>query len=417
VGQQVFVCEIDIDSLWPEFSLTDVVSPTGALVWITGGREHEKGLVGLGEVTRTHLTGRERFSRAQRWWARESQQFDDPTGALVAFMSFNYEPDRGDSAVIVPQHLLRRDGNFVSLATVSAAAATSPLQFLENLRQHRETHSRHTTIEWRDGALALDRWQEQVSRAVGRIEAGALDKVVLARSIVGTADAAIDLGWLVTQLAQAQPSCWTFLVDGWVGATPEMLVRRHGPTVASRVLAGTVKRSADEFIDGDLANRLRESDKDLAEHEYAVRSVADVLAAHCTDLDVPAEPSLLRLANVQHLATDVTGELADDVPAVALAGSLHPTAAVCGTPTERAAAVINELEQLDRGRYAAPVGWSDAHGDGEFGIALRCGHVLDEQQTQIELFAGCGIVAGSTAESERAESEAKLQAMRKALTP
>ena len=234
---------------------------------------------------------------------------------------------------------------------------------------------------------------------------------------MGTTDAAVDLGWLVARLASAHPSCWTFLVDGWVGATPEMLVRRHGQTVASRVLAGTVKRSSDEFIDGDLAARLQESDKDLAEHEYAVRSVADVLAAHCTDLNVPAEPSLLRLANVQHLATDVTGELADDVPAVALAGSLHPTAAVCGTPTERAAAVISELEHLDRGRYAAPVGWSDARGDGEFGIALRCAHVLDDARTELELFAGCGIVAGSTAELERAESEAKLQAMRKALTP
>lgn len=417
MGHQVFVCEIDIDSLWSAFSLTDVVAPTGALVWLTGGRAHEKGLVGIGEAARAQVSGRERFSRAQRWWAQEAHHFDDPTGALVAFMSFNYDADRGDSAVIVPEHLIRRDGNFVSLATVSADAAANPIEFLETLRQDRSIDVSHSIVNWRDGALALDRWQEQVSRAVGRIEAGALDKVVLARSIVGTTDAAVDLGWLVARLAQAQPSCWTFLVDGWVGATPEMLVRRHGPTVASRVLAGTVKRSADEFIDGDLANQLRESDKDLAEHEYAVRSVADVLAAHCTDLDVPEEPSLLRLANVQHLATDVTGELADDVPAVALAGSLHPTAAVCGTPTERAAAVINELEHLDRGRYAAPVGWSDAHGDGEFGIALRCGHVLDEERTEIELFAGCGIVAGSTAESERAESEAKLQAMRKALTP
>ena len=175
-------------------------------------------------------------------------------------------------------------------------------------------------------------------------------------------------------------------------------------------------RSADDIIDVDLAVRLQESDKDLAEHEYAVRSVADVLAAHCTDLDVPQQPSLLQLMNVQHLATDVAGELADDVPAVVLAGSLHPTAAVCGTPTERAAAVIAELEHLDRGRYAAPVGWSDARGDGEYGIALRCGHILDSDRQSIELFAGCGIVEGSTAAAERAESEAKLQAMRRALS-
>jgi menaquinone-specific isochorismate synthase len=332
-------------------------------------------------------------------------------------MSFNYDADRGDSAVIVPEHIIRRDDEVLTLATLSAEAAENPSEFLRGLRASRSSTPAHSHVAWSDGALALDRWQEQVSRAVGRIEAGALDKVVLARSIIGTSDAAIDLGWLVSQLATAHPSCWTFLVDGWVGATPEMLVRRNGSEVASRVLAGTIKRSTDEFIDGDLATQLRESDKDLAEHAYAVKSVADVLAAHCTDLDVPHEPSLLQLANVQHLATDVTGELADDVPAVALAGSLHPTAAVCGTPTERAASVIGELEQLDRGRYAAPVGWSDSHGDGEFGIALRCGHVLNAERTRIELFAGCGIVAGSTAELERAESEAKLQAMRKAVTP
>ena len=160
-----------------------------------------------------------------------------------------------------------------------------------------------------------------------------------------------------------------------------------------------------------------DSDKDLDEHRYAVQSVADALAAHCADLTVPAEPSLLQLANVQHLATDVIGELADDTPAVALAASLHPTAAVCGTPTERAAKLIGELEGMNRDRYAAPVGWSSAYGDGEYGIALRCGLLMNAERTSVRLFAGCGLVAASTPETERAESEAKLQAMRTALTP
>ena len=157
-----------------------------------------------------------------------------------------------------------------------------------------------------------------------------------------------------------------------LGATPEMLVRRIGDVVTSRVLAGTMRRSSDADNDASLASALLDSAKDHAEHEYAVQSVALALAAHCTDLDVPATPRLLRLANVQHLATDVSGVLADASPVLALAASLHPTAAVCGTPTERAFAVIRELEGMDRGRYAGPVGWVDAHGDGEFGIALRC---------------------------------------------
>ena len=416
VAIPVFVHHLDADDLWPDFCLTDLVPASGALLWVTGRADAQQGMVGIGEAARTSVTGRERFSRAQRWWAQTASEFADPDGALVAFMSFNYEAERGDSAVIVPEHLIRRAGGSVTLATTSPDAAADPQAFIRGLRRGGDGGASHQAVQWRDGALALERWQEQVSRAVGRIEAGALDKVVLARSVIATADAGVDLGWLVARLAAAHSSCWTFLIDGWVGATPEMLVRRSEHRVHSRVLAGTVKRSADEVIDGDLAARLQESGKDLAEHEYAVRSVADVLSAHCTDLDVPEQPSLLRLANVQHLATDVTGELADDTPAVALAGSLHPTAAVCGTTTERAAAVISELEHLDRGRYAAPVGWSDARGDGEYGIALRCGHILDERRTQIELFAGCGIVAGSTAEAERAESEAKFQAMRRALT-
>ena len=145
-----------------------------------------------------------------------------------------------------------------------------------------------------------------------------------------------------------------------------------------------------------------------------MHSVARALAAHCTDLDVPARPHVLELANVQHLATDVTGRLADAAPVLALAASLHPTAAVCGTPTERAFSVIREIEGMDRGRYAGPVGWFDRHGDGEFGIALRCAAV-DVEAGQVRSFAGCGIVAGSDPGDELAESVAKLVPIRDAL--
>ena len=144
-----------------------------------------------------------------------------------------------------------------------------------------------------------------------------------------------------------------------------------------------------------------------------MHSVARALATHCTDLQVPARPHILRLANVQHLATDVTGRLADSAPVLALAASLHPTAAVCGTPTERALALIRETEGMDRGRYSGPVGWFDAHGDGEFGIALRC---AEFDGARVRAFAGCGIVAGSDPDSELAESAAKLLPIRNALS-
>ena len=169
---------------------------------------------------------------------------------------------------------------------------------------------------------------------------------------------------------------------------------------------------ADAVTDARHASELWSSPKDRAEHDMAVRSVADSLGPFCADLVVPRAPEIVRLANVQHLQTDVTGRLNNGETALELAAALHPTAAVCGTPTGAAREMIRELEQLDRGRYAGPVGWVDGRGDGAFGIALRCAEV---QGTQVRLFAGAGIVSGSVPQDELAETQQKLVAMRDAL--
>jgi menaquinone-specific isochorismate synthase len=269
-------------------------------------------------------------------------------------------------------------------------------------------------VRWAEGSVQPWEWEESVARAVNRIAAGELDKVVLARDLIAHIDGTLDVRFLVNALAKAYPTCWTFVVEDLFGATPELLVRRTGGLVTSRVLAGTVRRQGDKGTDADLASDLMKSQKDLAEHAYAVNSVAKALATHCTDLDVPEQPRVLELANVQHLATDVTGQLANEAPILSLVASLHPTAAVCGTPTERARVVISELEGMNRGRYAGPVGWFDQRGDGEFGIALRCAKIDREAQT-VRSFAGCGIVAGSIPELEFAESAAKLAPVRDAL--
>jgi menaquinone-specific isochorismate synthase len=221
--------------------------------------------------------------------------------------------------------------------------------------------------------------------------------------------------WPLRRLAEDYPMCWTFHVDGMFGATPEMLVRRERGLVTSRVLAGTIRRTGDDERDLALAATLARSSKDLEEHEYAVRSVADALAPRCTSMNVPESPFVLHLANVMHLASDVTGVLRDETTSLGLAAALHPSAAVCGTPTEAAAAMIDEIEGMDRDRYAGPVGWMDADGDGEWGIALRCARLDDDDPTRLRLFAGCGIVAGSDPETELAESAAKLVPMRDAL--
>ena len=410
----------DLDAR-PLLSLLPRGIPTTS--WVTSGADgRDEGLVGWGEAARGEFAGAERFSRAQRWWHTWTDGADvqDEVGLAgtgpVAFASFAFDAAPGSSVVVVPRVVVgRRDG--VSWLTVVAGspreARHALAETLAALHHPTAVPEAPAGVAYSEGSLSVPDWQAAVAEALQRIDDGELDKVVLARDVVVTTDAPVDTRYLLTRLAQRYPSCWTFMVDNMLGATPEMLVRRVGDTVTSRVLAGTMRRSSNAASDASLAEALLDSAKDHAEHAYAVQSVALALAAHCTDLDVPPTPSLLRLANVQHLATDVRGALADGAPALALAASLHPTAAVCGTPTERAFSLIRELEGMDRGRYAGPVGWIDSRGDGEFGIALRCASV--EADDRLRLYAGVGLVSGSDPESELAETVAKLVAMRDAL--
>ena len=186
-----------------------------------------------------------------------------------------------------------------------------------------------------------------VADAVARINEGELEKVVLARDLVATAAEPVDVRWPLRRLAEDYPMCWTFHVDGLFGATPEMLVRRERGLVTSRVLAGTIRRTGDDERDLALAATLARSSKDLEEHEYAVRSVADSLDPHCSSMNVPEAPFVLHLPNVMHLATDVAGVVhdAETVSSLQLAEALHPSAAVGGTPTLVATHLIAEIEQ------------------------------------------------------------------------
>ncbi len=277
-------------------------------------------------------------------------------------------------------------------------------------------------VTFSDGALSGASWEGVVADAVARIDAGDLEKVVLAIDLVATAPGPIDVRWPLRRLAASYPMCWTFHVDGMFGATPELLVRREKGLVTSRVLAGTIRRTGDDERDLSLAATLARSSKDLEEHEYAVRSVADSLAPYCDSMNLPDAPFVLHLPNVMHLATDVTAVVHDPAQqrvngtaganALELAAALHPSAAVGGTPTKTAVALIAEIEGMPRGGFAAPVGWMDARGDGEFGIALRSAELRGDT---VRLFAGCGIVGGSDPEAELAEAQAKLVPVRDAL--
>lgn len=370
------------------------------------------GFAAWGEAARLTVSGPDRFSRAAEWWRElvTSLDIDDqvhvPGSGPVAFASFTFDDGPGSSVVIVPSVIVgRRDG--ASWVTTLGDADTG-LAGRSPVRSPGQ-------VRYSDGSVTSSGYESAVATAVEQIHRGELDKVVLARDLVASAENPLDPRALLAPLSRAYPGCWTFAVDGLIGATPELLVRRTGDHVVSRVLAGTTPRGSDAVVDAQHAAELLASDKDRVEHELAVRSVSDTLGPFCSDLVVPRAPEVVRLANVQHLQTDITGRLANGETALDLAAALHPTAAVCGTPTGRARAAIRELETMDRGRYAGPVGWIDSRGDGAFGIALRCAQIDPFDTRTLRMYAGCGIVAGSVPADELAESQTKLLAMREAL--
>ncbi len=399
----------------PLLDLLPALPASELFSWVRRG----EGLVGWGRAATCETSGPERFSAAQEWWTATAghavvrDEVRLPGSGAVAFGSFPFSDDSTDLAqLVVPAVTVGHRGGrwWVTTAGVEPALTTLPVV------GPTQAPVAPTDIAFSDGVQDPTRWAASVAEAVHRITRGDLDKVVLARDLDVRSSIPIEARWVLQQLALRYDTTWTFSVAGLVGATPELLVRRDQGLVTSRVLAGTIRRTGDDASDVALAGSLARSSKDLEEHEYAVRSVADALAPHCSSMNVPESPFVLHLSNVMHLATDVAGVSSDEVTSLGLAASLHPSAAVGGTPTEAAVALIAELEDLDRGRYAGPVGWMDATGDGEWGIALRCGRFDDEDPRGIRLFAGCGIVAGSDPDAEVAESDAKLVPMRDALT-
>jgi menaquinone-specific isochorismate synthase len=375
------------------------------------------GLAGWGEAARITLpAGEDRFTAGEKWLREVFDGADvrDEVETLgtgpLAFGSFTFDPSSDGSVLVVPRAVLGRDsGGRAWLTTITPATESGGA----GQRGPAPVSLRPPSgIRWHDGSLTAPQWERAVAAAVERITRGDLRKVVLARDLYATASRRIDERVLLRRLASRYPECFTFACAGLIGATPELLIRRAGTEVSALVLAGTAARGATADEDAALAAGLLASAKNIEEHAYAAVSVRDALEPLCAALDVAPSPELLRFANVQHLGTRVLGTLAADRSALALAGALHPTAAVGGTPTEAAVELIRELEHMDRERYAGPVGWMDASGNGEWGIALRCAR-LDGRRAR--LFAGCGIVAGSDPAAELAEAQVKFRPMRTAL--
>lgn len=262
--------------------------------------------------------------------------------------------------------------------------------------------------------LAPEFWRDDVvAKARDRIRQGDLDKAVLARELQLETDEPISMPAVITRLAAAFPAAALFLVEGFVGASPELLVSRHDDVVRAHPLAGTAPRSTDPATDQRQLAGLLASDKDRWEHRITIDWLLDTLLPFCSYVDAEPEPSIVTMANVHHLGTRVEGRLSSPAAAILeLVAALHPTPAVGGSPQKHALSLIAELEQAERGRYAGPTGWVDGEGNGEFAVAIRSAEIEERSAT---IFAGVGVVGDSDPQAELDETRAKFKAMLGAL--
>lgn len=380
----------------------------GSVAWVQGSRV----LVAWGEAAAIRPGGGDgRFARSATRLGRFFARLDIEDrvrcwgSGPVAFGAFSFDPDSASSLLRVPSVVVGRDDHRAWITTIGAGDGRL------DLRHRPPGAPGPRRVRHAGASLSGESWMGAVTTARAAVRDGILDKVVLARDLELVSDVAFDTRDIVGVLAASYPQCFTFAFDGMVGATPELLVSRRGPSVESVVLGGSAPRGDDALEDRRLGRGLAGSRKERREHELAVDSVRISLQGVCTDVVADDRPQLLRLPYVQHLRTSVRAR-SGALTALDLAGALHPTAAVCGTPADKALAAIRDLEGLDRGRYCGPVGWVNADGDGDWGIALRCAEV---RGARARLFAGAGIVADSDPRAELRETKLKLRPLLGAL--
>lgn len=412
-----------LDHLPSLSELLAYADPLDPLVWTRGDR----GAVGVGRVLRLAFSGPDRFADAARAWSTlvAGAVVDDPvrmpgTG-LLAFGAFAFDDETveaggPESVLVVPRFLVARHRDTAWITEIS----DGPLDHEPRPPQPTDVRSwagtRLPTGETDEGYLA------GVREATARIERREVEKVVLARRLHGRIAGEDDLRVPLRRLAERYDDCWTYAVDGMVGASPETLVRQTDGAISARVLAGTRGRKPDDAAaDARARDDLLRSTKEQHEHAFAVQSVVTALSPHVRELHTSEEPFALALPNVWHLATELGAVPASGSSSLELAAALHPTAAVAGTPTAAAVAAIAELEPEGRGRYAGPIGWIDADGEGEWVIALRCAQVEQAApgggERAMTAYAGGGIVAGSDPAHEFGETVSKFAPIAEAFAP
>ena len=375
-----------------------------------------RGLMGFGEAVRAEFSGPDRFRQASTWWsevvarASVSDMVNQAGSGLVAFGAFTFaDTSQQTSVLIVPQRIIGVGEHGVFETTIS----TDPRPTGEPASVSMEEP--HPPTTWQPGAVPPERFIELVEGAKHTITQDGLHKVVIARDLVAVAPGGFSPVRSLEQLTEAYPDTFVFSVDGLFGASPETLASVRGQAITLRVLAGSAARGSNPESDLASAEALATSTKDLDEHRFAVGSVIESLAAVGIDAVADDIPFTLKLPNLWHLATDVVATVPEGLGSLDVIQALHPTAAVAGSPTEAALAFIDTHEGLDRGRYAGPVGWIDAKGDGDWAIALRCAQ-YDPRAQSLTAYAGAGIVADSDPQQELLETTLKFRPITEAIT-
>ena len=390
-----------------EVDLIDVAGEDGSL-WQRG----PVGFAGQDEVARVVVPPGDPAAAAAAVHAvLASIEIDDEVGrpgcGPIAIGALPFDPSQA-GGLVVPRLVVGRDADGIQWVTTIGPieADTDNDQSIEFAPVDTQPGPSSFTVT---PVRSAGDWCDDLEAARNELREGRARKVVLARELVVETDRPLRRADVLRQLRQTYPSCFVFADGGFVGASPELLVARTGDQVRSHPMAGTAPRSADPVVDAQLAAALIASAKDQVEHRYTIDMVHETLLPWCSYLDEEAEPSIVAMANVQHLATLVEGRLSSPPASVIeLMRALHPTPAVNGSPRAEALALIERYEGLDRGRYAGPVGWVDRHGNGAWAVGIRSAEL---DGTRARVFAGVGVVADSDPAAELAETRAKFQAL------
>ena len=370
-----------------------------------------QGLIGWGEALKITATGSNRITDLDQNWrelvktAEITDQVNLPGTGLIAFGSIAFaDQSTAESVLVIPQLIigLRDSRLWLTRINIEESAA------LELIK----ASTPNEPVRFESGTITPEQFTQNVVTALELIKANSVEKVVLARDLKAEVASSFNINSVISSLSKKFSSCFTYSVAGLFGSSPELLVQVSHSQVSARVLAGTAGRGTDPGVDQAIGLALHDSAKNRAEHKFAVDSLVSALDELCVEIDADNEPFSLSLPNLWHLASDVHAVLKSDSSSLQVVNALHPSAAVAGTPKDKALEIIQQIETFDRGRYAGPVGWLGADGDGVWAIALRGAQL---ENNSVTAFAGCGIVAGSDPEAELQETNLKFKPITEAL--